>query len=102
MKNKILKLCAIVFAIEFGLFIGYELGKRQCCASSFFGALSLAQRKVDALYGDGTFMYGLRRILKDGDNEFYSFSLQLPHANSQSNTFVNVDLRGHMPVLSIE
>ena len=102
MKNKILKLCTIALAIEFGMFIGYKLGKRQYCISRFNGALILAEAKVDTLYGDGTFMYGLRRILKDGNNEFYSFRLQLPHENSPSNTIVNVDLRGHNPVVSIE
>lgn len=102
MKNKILKLCVIVLAIEFGLFVGYKLGKQQYCIGGFNGALILAQGKVDALYGDGTFMYGLRRILKDGNNEFYSFSLQLPYESSQSNILVNVDLRGCRPVLSIE
>ena len=82
--------------------VGYKLGKRQCCTSGFKGALILAHGKVDSVYGDGTFMYGLRRILKDGDKEFYSFSLQLPHESSQLNIFVNEDLRGHMPVVSIE
>ena len=102
MKSKIFKLCVIVLAIEFGLFIGYKLGKRQYCTSGFHGAWILAQGKVDTLYGDGTFMYGLRRILKDGNDEFYSFSLQLPYESPQSNILVNVDLRGCRPVLSIE
>lgn len=92
------------FAV-FMLFVAFSLGFHIClwidrtrtehneefkeCLSL---AVSLAQEAFDAKYGKDAFLYGVRRIVRDGDKQFYGFFVADSGSKVDADVLVEVDL----------
>lgn len=65
-------------------------------------AVQLAQEEVDRCYGTDAFVYGARRILKDGFHDYYAFQVKVDTGGGMTNLLINVDLTGQQNVVRID
>lgn len=72
------------------------------CGSSLSRAVQFAQEEVDRCYGPDAFVYGARRILKDGFRDYYAFQVKVDVGDGMTNLLVNVDLAGRQNVVEID
>lgn len=97
--KKIRGICALIIAFEIGLYIGSYLGQVfKSHAQGLPLAVGEAQKFYDKICGPKAFLYGLRRVAQDGDNEFYMFQIKAPAEKS----IVTVDLRCNPPRVEID
>ena len=87
----------LVFILGFSCFFaGFELRTRmqkKCYdeKSDLSSAVKLAEFAVDREFGQNTFVYGLRRILKDENTKIYAFQVKVKN-NTRTNIIVNVNI----------
>ena len=55
-------------------------------------AFLIAERSVDQRYGKGVFVRGFRRVLQDGDKDYYAFQVKAETESVRTNILVNVDM----------
>lgn len=65
-------------------------------------AFQLAENEVDHQFGDQTFLKGFRRVLKDGEHDYYAFQVKALMDGKTTNLVVNVDLTGICGVVTID
>ena len=70
--------------------------------SSLSRAVRLAQEEVDRCYGPDAFVYGVRRILKDGCHDYYAFQVKVCVGDGMTNLLVNVNLTGPQNIIEID
>ncbi len=90
-----------------GLGVGYALADKINLRanegySSLCKAVSLAERRVDQDYGSRTFINGMRRILKDGNLEYYTFQVKADIDGGETNMLVNVDMRKEDAIIDVD
>ena len=90
-KKLILLLCQIALCLEIGFFLGVRLA-RASSPKNLEGAIRMARLKVDSQYGNNAFLYGLRRVLKDGEKDFYAFQVKVFLGKTSRKLLVNVDM----------
>lgn len=55
-------------------------------------AFLIAERSIDQYYGKGVFARGFRRVLQDGDKDYYTFQVKAETESVRTNILVNVDM----------
>ena len=70
--------------------------------SSLSRAVQVAQKEVDRCYGPDAFVYGVRRILKDGCHDYYAFQVKVCVGDGMTNLLVNVNLTGPQNIIEID
>lgn len=65
-------------------------------------AFQLAEKEVDGHFGKRSFLQGFRRVLKDGEHDFYAFQVKTCANGMKTNLLVNVDLTGVRNVVNID
>ena len=65
-------------------------------------AVYLAQKEIDCRYGKNAFLFGMRRVLKDGENEYYTFQVKIKRKDSFVKLIVNVDMTGELFRIDID
>ena len=97
----------LVFILGFSCFFaGFELRTRmqkKCYdeKSDLSSAVKLAEFAVDREFGQNTFVYGLRRILKDESTKIYAFQVKVKN-NARTNIIVNVNMEDCPGVIRID
>lgn len=55
-------------------------------------AFQIAEDAIDRRYGKGVFVRGFRRVLQDGDKDYYAFQVKAETESVRTNILVNVDM----------
>ena len=70
--NKFIKIIVLITICALGgLMLGWALDKCfKIKSNRFIKSIETAQNVIDSKYGEGAFIVGLRRVLKDGEKEY--------------------------------
>lgn len=93
-KMKISWFCLAVLLCYVSFAIGAHISllRPKLSRSKLAYAVAMAQEKIDALYGDDAFLYGINRVVRDGDKDYYGFFLTLQTRGIETNILVDVDM----------
>lgn len=101
-RKRIICSCVVALVLYVVVAIGVHIAWRVNCSNlnerkegledGLPRAVSLAQESYDSKYGKDAFLYGLRRIVRDGDKLYYGFFVAKNVSDAEANMLVEVDL----------